>query len=66
MGGHTGTLSAPAQKWDMDRDVVLLRDEVANVLASAALRPAEYELQEAVQADGSFSTGKVLLRLYLR
>ena len=54
------------QVWDYDRDLPLVKAEASKVLG-AVLQPQEYELEEYVQADGSFKEGqgKIVHRLYL-
>lgn len=47
--------------WNMDRDVDVLRREVAQVLSRVFL-PDEYTLEECI-TEGTFTEGRVLLRL---
>ncbi|KAI7843392.1 hypothetical protein COHA_002990 [Chlorella ohadii] len=50
--------------WDYDRDMDVLRQEVAAVLAQH-LAPGSWELQERIDSQASFRDGKRLLALYL-
>lgn len=51
--------------FELERDVPLLRASVANALIAAGMPPGSFELEDHT-AEGSFTEGRVLLRLRTR
>lgn len=63
---HTSPLSphAGTGAFDYDRDMAVLRREVAAVLARHLL-PSEYDLRECIDAETDFKEGKRLFAMWL-